>query len=118
MKEELKKVLNSLLGDFKLNGDEIVFYLNGKEVGRNILPTNTYTKVRHVLAEDCGVEEYNDFHLVRKNGEIVKGSERMINDLLGTVDIHKDFGTFEGEQYKQYKDKKTCSTCGGITYSK
>jgi hypothetical protein len=73
--------------------NEIVWYLNGKEVGRCDLPEGTIGLHRDCLAYSVGIKEYNNVNFLR-NGEIRMDGETQMYEGI-------QLGKFSGEQYSQ-----------------
>lgn len=108
----LKQLPHDAKGNLIIKG-EIIFFNNGIEVGRTGLPTFTNHIARHQLAENLGIKEYNNFHLIKEDGTLYADASKTFGMTITGSD--NDVGTSEGWQYQLYlKSKKDCKCyqCG------
>jgi hypothetical protein len=118
-RQEIQIKLQSIMGGLSFKGDKIQYFYESKLVGEIELPEGSFTESRHALAELARVDAYDDFWLVRANGDVIKASEKFIEPLLTSTDNGGDsIGVYEGKMYRRYKTTKTCESCGNKHYGK
>lgn len=116
-KEEIEEKLRSQLGMIKLQYEGLIrFFFKGELVGETQLVMWSNMEQRHLLAELCKVAEYDNFHIVRPNGDVTDASTVFMANLAIAEDVHIDRGLYEGLKYQIYKNKLTCDKCGSIRY--
>ncbi len=117
MKLETEIKIKQTIGRCEFGGDKIVFLLKGEVVGECPLVKYSMMETRHLLADDIGVKEYDDFWIVRIDGSnTVKGSETKGTGLVSETHYDTDFGTYEGKMYQVFKNKYCCKECGRNSY--
>ncbi len=110
-REEIQVALAPTMGSLVFKGETIKFFNKGEAVGEIELPSFTFMSSRHILAELARVTEYDDFHLLRADGNKVIASET--KGILNATGVDVDnFGVYEGKMYQQYKTAKVCEHCG------
>lgn len=115
-KEDLEIEVMQMCGFNRTNG-EIAFFNKGIEVGRTPLYEFSTMRVRHLLADYCKVEEYDNFHLIRTNKEVIDANQvKIVNLAISDEDTDKSRGEYEGVMYQIYKNKNVCDKCGATNY--
>lgn len=115
-KEKIQEKLAPTMGGLVFKGETIKFFNKGELVGEIELPQYTFMQSRHILAELAGVAEYDDFHLLRVDGDKIIASEVQIMMSPVGIDIDGNTGAYEGYMYQKYKTAKVCEHCGNKTY--
>lgn len=118
---KLQSRLTDMLGTVNYNGSKIQFYNNGELVGENDLMQFSSMESRHILAELCGVKEYDDFWLLNPDGSVrIKANEVIFNGLNASAtaeDVSGPIGKIEGIKYQFYRNKECCPNCGAAKYT-
>ncbi len=78
--------------------DKIQWYLVGNKVGESDLTEHSTKEIRHDLAFKAGVKEFDNFILLKENGDFRLSANEILfeNKELNTFDR---LGTLEGKDY-------------------
>lgn len=118
-RQRLIQRLQDLGYEFKESIKErIVFLQDGQVVGENFLPNYTMNEQRFILADMLDIKEFDDFHLVKADGTIIKASETIIDGMLNSgLDSRESIAEASCREYQRYlKNEKEprCKCCGKV----
>lgn len=105
-KSFLIESLNSIRNKPFYCGQRMRFYLDGELVGEGDMPEGSFDEHRFMVAELAGVEKFNDFEFVNKDGKVTRrGSDVGIDqfNLEDRISSDTDYGKYHGRKYEIWK---------------